>query len=69
MADIVNIEYFIEEWDQENDFSYISQKQYECESDFSAFVASNSVKAKFRFPSKDPDKNLVDDTRSDSQKV
>ena len=67
MADIVNIEYFIEEWDQENDFSYISQKQYECESDFSAFVVSNSVK--FCFPSKDPVPNLVYYIRSDSQKV
>ena len=59
MSNIVDIEYFIEEWDQENDFCYISQKQYECESDFSAFVVSNSVKAKFRFPSKDPVPNLI----------
>ena len=40
-----------------------------CESDFSAFVATDSVKAKFRFPSKDPVPNLIEDTRSDSQKV
>ena len=48
MADIVNIEYFIEEWDQENDFSYINQKQYEWENDFSTFGASNSIKAKLK---------------------
>ena len=70
MSNIVDIEYFIEEWDQENYFCYINDKQYEmCESDFSAFVVSNSVKAKFRFPSKDPVPNLIEDTRSDSQKV
>ena len=40
-----------------------------CESDFSVFVASNAVKAKFLYPSKDPLPNLIEDTRSDSQKV
>ena len=60
----------IEELDTENDFYYLSQKYYECKnSDISAFAVSNSAKAKFRFPSKDPSQNLVDDMRSDSEKV
>ena len=69
MANIVDIEYFFEDWDQQNELCYIDQKQYECESDISAFVPSNSVKAKFSFPSKDPVPNFIEDNRSDSQKV
>ena len=52
------------------DFYYLSQKVYECKnSDISAFAVSNSAKAKFGFPAKDLAENLVDDIRSDSEKV
>ena len=62
--------FIIEEWDTENDFYYLSQKLDEGKnSDISAFAVSNSAKAKFCFPSKDPSQNLVNDMRSDSEKV
>ena len=40
-----------------------------CHSDFSVFVATPAVKAKFRYPSKDPLPNLIEDTQTDSEKV
>ena len=51
-------------------FYYLSQKYYECNNtDISAFVVSNSAKAKFRFLAKNLSENLVEDIRSDSEKV
>ena len=40
-----------------------------CQSDFSVFAATPAVKAKFKYPSKDPLPNLIEDTRTDSEKV
>ena len=34
-----------------------------------AFSATKATKAKFRFPSKDPVDNTIQDTRNDSEKV
>ena len=45
-----SVEFFIEEWDNENDFSYLSQKYYEVDSnDISAFALSSSTKLNFVF--------------------
>ena len=40
-----------------------------CQSDFSVFAATAAVKTKFKFPSKDPLPNLIEDTLTDSEKV
>ena len=63
--------FHIEEWVDECDFSYFGHDyQYEYGSqDIFACAASNAIKAKFRFPSKDPEENSVIDQRSDVQKV
>ena len=68
--DIIEINYFIENWENGHDFCFISDKHYEmCQSEFSVFTATVAVKAKYKFPSKDPLPNLIEDTRTDSQKV
>ena len=67
---VPSAEFFTEEWENQNDFCYLSPVYYECESnDISACAVSPATKAKFCFPSKDPAENLVDDIRSDSEKV
>ena len=65
-----SVEFFTEEWENQYDFCYLSPVYYECESnDISACAVSPAKKAKFCFPTKDPAENLVDDIRSDSEKV
>ena len=65
-----------EQWENECDFCYLNQIEYECPSnpkapetsDISTYVVSPATKAKFRFPSKDPDENIVIDNRNDAEK-
>ena len=59
-----------EEWENQFDFCYFAQLySQEVDKDISANYLSPATKAKFHFPSQDPQENLVVDTRSDSQKV
>ena len=59
-----------EEWENQFDFCYFDQLySQEVDTNVSAYYVSPATKAKFRFPSKDPQENLVIDKRSDSQKV
>ena len=72
-----SFDFITENWENEHDFYYINQsdyvypEQYETPevSDISTYVVSKATKAKFRFPSKDPDDNTVVDNRNDSEKV
>ena len=72
-----SFEFLTEQWENENDFCYLNQSEYECPSnpktpetsDISTYVVSHATKAKFRFPSKDPDENIVIDNRNDAKKV
>ena len=40
-----------------------------CPHELSVFLATPGIKAKFRYPAKDPKPNLITDNRSDSAKV
>ena len=72
-----SFEFLTEQWENQYDFCYINQINYECQNnptapdttDISACAVSPATKMKFRFPSKDPDENIVIDNRSDSEKV
>jgi hypothetical protein len=59
-----------EEWENQFDFCYFDQLYcQDVDTNVSAYSVSPATKAKFCFPSKDPQENLVIDKRSDSQKV
>ena len=65
-----DINYFTEEWTNEHDFTFLDDKLYEIsQEDFSAFVVSPTVKARFKFPACNPSPNLIVDNRSDAQIV
>ena len=72
-----SFEFLTEQWENEHDFCYLNQSEYECPSnpkthgtsDISTYVVSHATKAKFRFPSKDPDENIVIDNRNEAEKV
>ena len=65
-----DINYFEEDWTDEYDFSFIDDKYYEIsQEDFSAFVVSPTVKARFKFPARGPLPKSIVDTRSDAQIV
>ena len=40
-----------------------------CPRELSVFMATPAIKAKFKYPTKDPEPNLITDNRSDSAKV
>ena len=61
--------FLIEAWDNEHDFHYIDNKYHECKSSDITAYSVLDIKKKFCFPSKDPSENLIEDKRSDSQKV
>ena len=65
-----DINYFTEEWTNEHDFTFLDDKLYEIsQEDNSAFVVSPTVKARLKFPARDPSPNLIVDNRSDAQIV
>ena len=67
--------FHIEEWTNQCDFAYFDTiYEYEFNQsseskDIYACAASNAIKQKFRFPTKDPAENSVTDQRTDVQKV
>ena len=70
LEDIIGINYCIEDWENEFDFHYFSDINYNlCPHELSVFLVTQSIKAKFRYPVKDPKPNLITDNRSDSAKV
>ena len=65
-----DINYFTEEWTNEHDFTFLDDTLYKIsQEEFSAFVVSPTVKARFKFPARDPSPNLIVDNRSDGQIV
>ena len=76
----MEINYFVEEWEDQHDFHFLSDyseinhKNFNVfttnhHSDFNVFMASPAVKAKFKYPARDPIPNEIQDNRSDSEKV
>ena len=74
---VPSFDFLTEQWENKHDFYYLNQSDYEYPehpetpeiSDISTYVVSQATKAKFRFPSKDPDENNVVDNRNDAEKV
>ena len=65
-----DVNYYTEQWIDENDFSFLNDTLYEIsQEDFSAFAVSPTVKARFKFPTKDPSPNLIVDDRTPAQIV
>ena len=64
----MEINYFAEEWEGQNDFHYLND-YVTVTQNVSAFKANPAVKAKFRYPVSDPTPNEIDDERTDAQKV
>ena len=65
-----DVNYYTEQWTDENDFSFLNDTLYEIsQQDFSAYTVSPSVKARFKFPNKDPSPNLIVDNRTHAQIV
>ena len=62
--------YYTEQFTDEQDFSYLNDKLYDIsQDDFSAYTVSPIVKARFKFPTKDPSPNLITDNRTSAQIV
>ena len=64
----MEIHYFVEDWEGQNDFHYLND-YVTVTQNVSAFKANPAVKAKFRYPSSDPTPNEIEDERTDAQKV
>ena len=65
-----DVNYYTEQWTDENDFSFLNDTLYEIsQQDFSAYTVSPTVKARFKFPNKDPSPNLIVDNRTPAQIV
>ena len=76
----MEINYFVEEWEGQNYFHYLSDyAEINHENfnvfttnhtdDFNVFMASPVVKAKFKYPPRDPNPNEIQDNHSDSEKI
>ena len=67
---IADVNYYTEQWLDENDFSFLNDTLYEIsQEDFSAFTVFPTVKARFKFPNKDPSPNLIVVDRTSAQIV
>ena len=65
-----DVKYYTEQWIDENDFTFLDDTLYEIlQEDFSAFVVSPTVKARYKFPAHDPSPNLIVDNRTLAQIV
>ena len=64
----MEIDYFAEAWEGQNDFHYLND-YVTVTQNVSAFKVNPAVKAKFRYPSSDPTPNEIEDERTDAQKV
>ena len=62
--------YYTEQFTDEKDFCYLNETLYDISrDDFSAYTVSPIVKARFKFPTKDPSPNLITDNRTSAQIV
>ena len=62
--------YYTEQFTDEKDFCYLNETLYDISrDDFSAYTVSPIVKARFKFPTKDPSPNLITDNRTPAQIV
>ena len=64
----MEIHYFVEDWEGQNDFHYLNDYVTD-NKNFSVFMASPAVKAKFKYPTGDLTPNEIQDDRSDSEKI
>ena len=64
----MEINYFAEDWEGQNYFHYLND-YVTVTQNVSAFKANPAVKAKFKYPTRDPTPNEIQDDRSDSEKI
>ena len=65
-----DVNFYTEQYTDEQDFSYLNDTLYDIsQDDFSAYTVSPAVKARFKFPNKDPSPNLITDNRTPAQIV
>ena len=62
--------YYTEQFTDERDFCFLNETLYNISrDDFSAYTVSPIVKARFKFPTKDPSPNLITDNRTNAMIV
>ena len=62
--------YYTKQFTDERDFCFLNETLYDISrDDFSAYTVSPIVKARFKFPTKDPSPNLITDNRTSAQIV